>query len=127
MADIGLLILRLAVGIVMTIHGVYKFQNKALFDEKWRVGYGLPRGSVVLTGTLQVLGGLAIAGGVYSRVAALMLLPVMLVATYVSIGKHHESFLSGPQGKGWDVNLLLMGALVALIFLGDGKWSLAGW
>jgi len=52
---------------------------------------------------------------------------VMLVATYISIAKHHEPFLSTPDGKGWDINLLLMGSLIALIFLGDGKWALAGW
>jgi len=82
---------------------------------------------VLLTGIVQVVCGLAIIGGVLSRVAALILLAVMLVATYVSIGKHHEPFLSTPEGKGWDINFLLMGSLVALIFLGDGKWSLVGW
>ena len=127
MADTGLLILRLAVGIVMIVHGVYKFQNKLLLDDKWRIGCGLPQGSVALTGILQVICGLALAVGVYSRFVALILLAVMVVATYVSINKHRESFLSGPQGKGWDINFLLMGALVALIFLGDGNWSLVGW
>jgi uncharacterized membrane protein YphA (DoxX/SURF4 family) len=51
----------------------------------------------------------------------------MLVATYISIWKHGEPFLSTPEGKGWDVNLLLVGALVALIFTGDGAWALVGW
>ena len=66
-------------------------------------------------------------GGVFTRVAALILLPIMLVATYVSIANHHEPFLSTREGKGWDINLLLTGSVIALIFLGDGKWSLVGW
>jgi len=127
MADVAILILRVVLGIVMILHGAYKFQNKNLFDQKWREDYGFPRGSVLLSGIVQVACGLAIIGGVFSRLAALILLLVMLVATYISIAKHHEPFLSTPDGKGWDINFLLIGSLIALIFLGDGKWALAGW
>ena len=127
MADVGVLILRLALGIVLIPHGVYKFQKKQFFDKKWREEYGLPVGSVLLTGIVQVVGGLAIILGVYSSLAALIQVLVMAVATWVSIWKHREPFLSTPEGKGWDVNFLLIGALIALIFLSSGKWSLIGW
>ncbi len=127
MDDVAILILRVVLGVVITLHGIYKFQNKQLFDKKWQEDYGFPRGSVLLSGILQVAGGLSIIGGVYSRLAALILFLLMLVATYISIGKHHEPFLSSPDGKGWDINFLLTGALLALIFLGEGKWALAGW
>ncbi|MDH5534397.1 MAG: DoxX family protein [Betaproteobacteria bacterium] len=127
MTDLAILILRVVVGAAMVLHGAYKFQNKSLFDQKWREDYGFPSGSVLLAGILQVACGLAIIGGVFSRVAALILLLIMLVATYVCIGKHHEPFLSTPDGKGWDINFLLMGSLVSLILLGGGKWSLTAW
>jgi putative oxidoreductase len=127
MTDVAILILRVVLGIVIILHGVYKFQKKSFLDQKWREDYGFPRGSVLLSGILQVACGLAITGGVFSRLAALILLLIMLVATYVSIGKHHEPFLSTPDGKGWDINFLLIGSLIVLIFLGDGKWALAGW
>ena len=127
MADAAILILRVVLGIVMILHGVLKFQKKSLFDKKWREDYGFPTGSVLLVGILQVACGLAIVGGVFSRFAALILLLIMLVATYVSIAIHHEPFLSTLERKGWDINFLLTGSLIALMFLGDGKWSLAGW
>ena len=127
MADVAILILRVVLGIVMILHGAYKFQNKNLFDQKWQDDYGFPKGSVLLSGIVQVACGLAIIAGAFSRFAALILLLVMLVATYISIAKHHEPFLSTPDGKGWDINFLLIGSLIALIFLGDGKWALAGW
>ena len=126
MADVGVLILRLALGIVLIPHGVYKFQKKQFFDKKWREEYGLPVGSVLLTGIVQVAGGLAIILGVYSSLVALIQVLVMVVATWVSIWKHREPFLSTPEGKGWDVNFLLIGALITLIFLGSGEWSLIG-
>lgn len=127
MADTAILILRVVLGAVIVLHGTYKFQKKSLFDRKWREDYGFPQGSVLLTGVIQVVCGLAIIGGVFGRIAALVLLAVMTVATYVCIAKHREPFLSTPEGKGWDINFLMMGALVALILFGDGKWSLAGW
>lgn len=127
MVDVGVLILRVTLGIVLIPHGVYKFQKKQFFDKKWREEYGLPVGSVLLTGIVQVVGGLAIILGVYSSLAALIQVLVMVVATWVSIWKHREPFLSTPEGKGWDVNLLLIGALIALVFLGSGEWSLIGW
>ena len=71
-------------------------------------------------------GGVAIILGVYTSVAALIQVLVMVVATWVSIWKHREPFLSTPEGKGWDVNFLLIGALFALLFLGSGQWSLIG-
>ena len=127
MVDVGILILRITLGIVLIPHGVYKFQKKQFFDKKWREEYGLPVGSVLLTGIVQVVGGLAIILGVYSSLAALIQVLVMVVATWVSIWKHREPFLSTPEGKGWDVNFLLIGAFIALIFLGSGEWSLIGW
>lgn len=126
MMDLAILILRIALGIVMILHGLYKFRKKSFLDREWRVAYGFPNGSVLLSGILQIACGLAIAGGVFSRFAALILLLVMLVATYISIAKHREPFLSTPEGKGWDINFLLIGALIALIFLGGGKWALTG-
>ena len=128
MVDMGILILRITVGVVMIAHGVPKlFWKRKVFNKKWREEYGFPLGSVILTGIVQVAGGLAILVGVFTSPSALILALNMVVAVYVSIWKHGEPFLSTPEGKGWDVNFLLIGALTALIFFGDGTWSLVGW
>ena len=128
MVDMGILILRIAVGVVMVAHGVPKlFWKRKVFNKKWREEYGFPLGSVILTGIVQVAGGLAILVGVFTSLSSLILALNMVVAVYVSIWKHGEPFLSTPEGKGWDVNFLLIGALTALIFFGDGTWSLVGW
>lgn len=125
MADVGILILRISVGIVMVAHGLPKiFWKREVFNKKWKKEYGFPLGSVILTGIVQVLGGLAIIVGFYTQISAFILALNMLVATYVSIWNHGEPFLSTPEGKGWDVNFLILAVLIALIFLGSGAWSL---
>lgn len=126
MIDGALVILRLVLGSVMIAHGVVKFRRREEFDKKWRDVYGFPVGSVVLNGIVQVSCGLAICIGLFSRYAAAILIVNMLVATYVSIWKHHEPFLSSPEGKGWDLNFILIGGFVVLLLLGDGQW-LAAW
>lgn len=123
----AVLILRLAVGVILFAHGLHKFEEWSELNTIWREDYGLPLGSVTLAGVLQIASGLALILGIFTRYAAAVLVAVMLVATWVSLWKHREPFRSTPHGKGWDVNLLLIAALVALVLLGGGRWSLAGW
>lgn len=127
MIDLAILILRLSLGIVMVPHGVHKLQKLDVLNKKWREDYGFPVGSVALTGIVQIVTGLAMIVGIYSRYAALIQALIMVVGTYVSIWKHREPFLSLPTGKGWDLNFLLLGAFVVMMLLGDGKWALLGW
>jgi len=76
---------------------------------------------------LQIVTGLAIILGIYTRYAAFIQVLIMIVASYVSIWKNREPFLSlPPSGKGWDINFLLLGAFIALTLLGGGKWALLG-
>jgi len=123
MTDAAILIIRLATGIVMLSHGIGKFQKREILDKKWKKEYNYPIGTVVLAGILQVAGGLALIVGIFTSAAAFILTLNMLVAAYVCIWEHREPFNSVSPGKGWDINLLLLGVLVALILLGDGKWS----
>ena len=81
MIDVGILILRISLGIVLIPHGVYKFQKKEFFDKKWREEYGLPLGFVLLTGIIQIVGGLVIILGIFLCLSALIQILVMLVAT----------------------------------------------
>ena len=40
MIDIGILLLRIAVGVTMFMHGLVKFQRRAYFEHKWSHEYG---------------------------------------------------------------------------------------
>ena len=81
MIDLAILILRVVVGIVMIAHSLPKlFWKRKVFDKKWRQEYGFPVGSVLLTGIAQAAGGLAIIAGVFTQLAAFILVLNMLVA-----------------------------------------------
>ena len=124
MENLAIFLLRVSIGIIMLAHGVYKIQKKAFFDKKWKDEYKLPQGSVLLNIVVQIAGATTLFLGFYSRYVSVVLMLNMLVAWYICIWKHREPFLSTPEGKGWDFNYLLVTALVVLILMGDGGWSI---
>ena len=88
MIDLAILLLRLSLGIVMIPHGVHKLQTLNKVNTKWREDYGFPMGTVALVAILQIVTGLAVVLGIYTRYAALIQALIMVVATYVSIWKN---------------------------------------
>jgi uncharacterized membrane protein YphA (DoxX/SURF4 family) len=125
MMDIGILLLRIAVGVTMFMHGLVKFQRREYFEHKWSHQYGFHKSFVLLNGILQSGGSILILAGLFTAPLGLILALDMVVATWVSIKMHDEPFLSNPDGKGWDVNFTLIFGLLALAFLGDGALSIA--
>lgn len=125
--DIGLLLLRLAIGLTLAAHGGQK-----LFG--WFGGHGLAgtggfleslgfrpgRVQAALAGGGEMVGGLLLALGLLTPVGAAIVLAVMVVAT-VSVHLSKGFFLSG---GGAEYNLLIMAATAALAFTGPGLYSL---
>jgi putative oxidoreductase len=122
--NLAILVLRIFMGIIMIPHGWHKFEKLSFLENKWHEKYGLPKGSALLAGILEIVCGVAMIVGFYTSVAAFILAVVMVVGTYVSVWKDREPYLSLPTGKGWDFNIFLLGTLVAQILLGDGAWAL---
>jgi putative oxidoreductase len=124
--DLATLILRLALGVIMISHGIPKIKKREVLGKKWNDHYGVPKATIWLTGILQIVGGLALLVGLFTSLTALILTLDMLAALFICIfnSHHREPFNSVTPVKGWDVNLLLVAALVAILILGGGKWSL---
>jgi putative oxidoreductase len=128
--EIGLLILRLVVGLTLAAHGAQK-----LFG--WFGGYGLEgtgkfmeslgfvpgRRNALFAGLAEGLGGLLLALGLATPVAAVLALSVMLVAVFTV---HISKGFWVAQG-GYEYNLLLAVAFLSVAFTGPGAWSLDAW
>ena len=124
--DIGKLVMRLLVGILLLFHGVAKINNTGEsldFIVNAFINLGLPGflGYGVFIG--QIFGPVLLIAGVYCRIGALLVVGAMLVA----IGLVHmgELFLLNALG-GWALELqgfYLFGA-VAIAFLGSGRYAI---
>jgi len=120
----GALVLRLAVGVVFAAHGWQKLFSFGLagtagFMEQ--AGIPFPYPSAVAATFAELLGGLALIAGFHTRLAALPLAFTMVVAA-VSVHLKNGFFLP----KGFEYTFTLLGACVALVFLGSGAASLDG-
>lgn len=125
------LILRLTLAVVMFAHGAQKVPG-------WFGGHGLkgtlaffaksgiPAPLALLAIAAEFLGPVGLALGLLTRVAALGIACVMLVAI-VTVHTPHGFFMNwtgNQKGEGFEFHLLALGIAVALIIGGAGLWSL---
>src|SRR6266849_11194746 len=125
------LILRLTLAVVMFPHGAQKTLG-------WFGGYGFrgtmayftksgfPPALAFLAVMAEFLGPLGLAVGLLTRVAALGIGVVMLVAIF-TVHKQHGFFMNwyGTQpGEGFEFHLLALGIAIALVVGGAGQWSI---
>lgn len=122
--DIGLLILRLALGVLMLFHGVAKLihglsEIEGLLSSKGLPGfiaYGVYIGEIIVP--------LLIIVGYRTRLASVVYAVNMLVALFLV---HAPDIFSLSKTGGWAVELIglyLFGS-IALIFTGAGKYSIS--
>ena len=113
--DIGLLLLRLAIGVIFIYHGWPKIKNSK------QMQIGLPGGakSVLLLGLVEFLSGFGLIFGVYVEVAAILLSLVMAGAIYKKIVSWRVPF-SAHDKMGWEFDLILLAANLTIFLAGSG-------
>jgi putative oxidoreductase len=125
--DVGLLLARVVVGLVMAAHGSQK-----LFG--WFGGYGLAgtggffeqlgfrpgRFFAMAAGASEVVGGLLLAAGLLGPLGPAMIIAIMVVAI-ATVHWQHGLFA---QNNGIEVPLLYIVSAAALALIGYGAYSL---
>lgn len=121
--DFGAFILRVALGIVLLAHSVYlKLMVFTLAGTAQFFGsIGLPESLAYLVFLIEVSAGAALILGVYSRLFSVLLIPVLLGATWAHIA---NGWLFTNPGGGWEYPLFLTVMAVVQLSLGDGKYAL---
>jgi len=76
----GLLVLRLALGVIFLTHGYPKLTRSASAMQGMFVQHGLPAQLVYVAGVLETFGGILLLLGLFSRPVALLLAVEMAVA-----------------------------------------------
>ncbi|RTZ44655.1 DoxX family protein [Candidimonas sp. SYP-B2681] len=123
--DLGKLILRLTIGILILFHGVAKVLNGIGPIESMLVARGMP--AFIAWGAYigEVIAPLLVIIGFYTRVGALLILANMVVA--IALAHSGQLFQLANTG-GWRLELqglFLFGSL-AVVLLGAGRFSLGG-
>ncbi|CAM3801514.1 Putative membrane protein YphA (DoxX/SURF4 family) [Paracidovorax anthurii] len=123
--DAGKLVLRLALGVLILLHGTFKLQNGAGFIVGMLEKAGLPGvlGYLVYVG--EVVAPLLVIAGIATRAGAAIIFVNMVVA--LGLVHMRDLFALNNQG-GWALELqgmFLFGALTVLL-LGAGRYSVGG-
>lgn len=130
--DISAFILRLTLGGVFFPHGAQKALG-------WFGGYGLnatlasftdkmhiPLGFAILAVAAEFLGAIALILGFFTRLAALGIAVVMVVAIYMVHGANgfFMNWFGAQKGEGIEYHLLVIGIAIALMIKGAGSFSI---
>jgi putative oxidoreductase len=118
----GAMITRLSLGSVLLSHGLLKV---IVFTVPGTVAYfeslGLPATAAYLTIFAEVVGGAAILLGLYTRLASLLSIPLLLGALWAHSG---NDWVFSTKGGGWEFPLLLVVLAAAVAIQGGGPFAL---
>jgi putative oxidoreductase len=125
--DLGLLVVRLAVGMLMMGHGAQKLFGSfgghgpagtgGFFES---LGLTPGRQMAILAGVGELVGGALLAVGLLTPLSAALLSAVLLTAAWTA---HRAAGIWIAEG-GYEYNLVLITGLFALTAVGPGEWSL---
>jgi putative oxidoreductase len=122
-APYAALLLRVSLGFLFLAHASLKF---FIFTPagtaKFFASVGLPPALAYLVIAAEVIGGIALVLGLWTRVAAVALVPILLGAIFTVHGAA-GFFFNNPHG-GWEYPAFWSVALIVQALLGDGIYAL---
>jgi putative oxidoreductase len=123
-ADIGLLILRVVLGLTMAAHGYNKFFGKGGLKGTagWFDSMGMKPGMLHarIAATTEMSAGIGLAVGLLTPVPAAGFVALMFVAAW-TVHRPNGFFI---VKEGWEYNLVLAASAVGIATIGAGQYSL---
>lgn len=122
-APYAILLLRVALGVMFLAHMYVKlFVFKPAGTAQYFASLGVPGWLGPVTIAVELVGGLCLIGGVYTRIVAILLLPTILGTIVLVHGKAGWMFTN--KDGGWEYPAFWAIALLTLALLGDGACAL---
>jgi len=116
------LVLRIVTGAIFAIHGYQKFSGglEGVAGFLASLGFPIPAVFAVILVTVELLGGIALVLGVFTRLAA-QLCAIVAAVGLVTVHLPNGFFISN---GGYEFILLLLSASISLALTGSGRFSL---
>jgi putative oxidoreductase len=122
--DVGLLILRLVLGLTLAAHGLNKFFGGGRIPgtARWFESIGMKPGKfhATVAASTETAAGLGLAAGLLTPIPAAGFVSLMLVAAW-TVHRANGFFI---VKEGWEYNLVLAVSAVVVATVGAGKLSL---
>jgi putative oxidoreductase len=122
-APYAALLLRVSLGILFLAHASLKFfVFTPAGTAKFFGSVGLPPALAYVVISAEVIGGIALILGLWSRIAAIALVPILLGAIFTVHGA--AGFFFNNANGGWEYPAFWSVALLVQALLGDGIYAL---
>lgn len=122
-ANIALLVIRIAVGVVFVAHGVKHLRNREK-TMQWTKGIGFSKPFVqwFFMSFAEIGVGISLALGLLTSVGAAGVASLM-TAAFWTVHRRAGFWITARPDEGWEYVFVLSAAAVALALLGPGEWS----
>jgi putative oxidoreductase len=110
--------LRLVMGVIFIVHGYSKFNNDGFVS--WISSMGIPGELAIIIALAEVIPGMLLIIGVFSRISASIISVIMVGAIF-----HVKGAQSITGDKGIEFDLILLSVALVIIVAGPGKISLS--
>lgn len=117
--DLGLLLLRLMIGIVFLSSGWNHLKDLTTRSKS----IGMSKGFTIFLGLAEIAGSLGIVFGVLQQLAAIGLILIILGAIYKKIFAWHTGFW-GEKASGWHYDLTFLVMCLVVVFTDGGRYVL---
>jgi putative oxidoreductase len=117
--DLGLLLLRLMVAAIFVTSG---WSHVAKSAERAK-SIGMSQGFTIFLGVAELAGGLGVAFGVLTQLAAIGLILIMLGAIQKKVFVWHTGFW-GEKNSGWNYEIIMIVMNLVILFTNGGRWIL---
>ncbi len=121
--ETGAFISRISLGAVLLAHSLYL--KLFVFTLGGTAGYfasiGLPGSLAYIVFTIELVAGLALILGIYTRQFSALVIPVLFGATWAHMG---NGWIFSNAGGGWEYPLFLTIMAAAQVNLGEGSFAL---
>ncbi len=117
--DLGILLLRLMVGLVFVTSGYSHLKDPTARAKSIEMS----KGFTIFLGVAEVAGGLGVAFGVLTQLAAFGLILIMFGAIQKKIFAWHTGFW-GEKSSGWHYDLMFVLMNLVIVFTNGGAYVL---
>jgi len=117
--DLGLILMRLTVGLVFVTSGYSHLKNPAARAKS----IGMSKPFTIFLGVAEAAGGLGVAVGVLTQLAAFGLILIMFGSIQKKIFVWHTGFW-GEKASGWHYDLLFVVMNLVIAFTNGGSYVL---
>ncbi|MDR4886754.1 DoxX family protein [Fredinandcohnia sp. QZ13] len=120
--ELGSLIIRVVLGITFFVHGLVKFQDGIENTVGWFDSIGLPGVLAYGVAGIELVGGIMLVLGLFSRIVSI-LFAIVMVGAIIKV-KLAIGFLGNGQMAGYELDLAFLAMAVMLAITGSKAFAL---